>query len=90
MARLPGPLFLARQSYRRRRLGDAAKLLPVFGWVLIMLPILWAGVATTAGGFIYLFVVWALLIAFIGVVSHFLSKSENVPSETSFVDPEEH
>ena len=32
------PLFLARAVYRRRRLRDAARLLPVLGFFLLMLP----------------------------------------------------
>jgi hypothetical protein len=42
------PLFLPRPGYRRRRLIDAARLLPVFG--------------DTAPDGIYLFVVWAALV----------------------------
>ncbi|MCE6952675.1 hypothetical protein LAZ40_24655 [Cereibacter sphaeroides] len=66
MSRRPSPLFLARRSYRRRRLRDAARLLPVLGAFLFLLPILWEPAATdrrdTAPDGIYLFVVWALLI----------------------------
>jgi len=60
------PLFLARRSYRRRRVMDAARLLPVVGGFLIALPILWRPAETpggeTAQGVVYLFTVWALLI----------------------------
>ncbi|MFC2968735.1 hypothetical protein [Acidimangrovimonas pyrenivorans] len=61
------PLFLARQSYRRRRLMDAARLLPILGACLFLLPILWApqpGEAprSTAHDGIYLFIAWAGLI----------------------------
>lgn len=38
-----GPLFLARADYRRRRLRDAARLLPVVGALLMLLPLLWQG-----------------------------------------------
>lgn len=63
----PGtPLFLPRPEYRRRRLVDAARLLPVFGGFLVLLPILWAPAQTeardTAGDAIYLFVIWAVLV----------------------------
>lgn len=61
------PLFLAPASYRRRRLRDAARVLPVFGAVLLLLPVLWApgesGRRETAGDGIYLFVVWIAVIA---------------------------
>ena len=61
MARPSKTIFLERQSYRRRRLADAAKLLPLIGFVLILMPILWADEARTSGGIIYLFSVWAIL-----------------------------
>ncbi len=60
------PLFLARQSYRRRRMMDAARLLPVLGSVLFMMPVLWrpaeTPLADTGPGAVYLFAIWALLI----------------------------
>lgn len=66
MRRPAAPLFLAKSGYRRRRLNDAARLVPVFGAFLIFLPILWAPAETatrdTASDGIYLFVVWAVLI----------------------------
>jgi len=60
------PLFLARQSYRRRRLMDAARLLPIFGLFLFALPLMWprdAAAPDVAREAIYLFIVWALLVA---------------------------
>ena len=37
-----GPtLFLERQSYRRRRLSEVARLMPIFGAGLFMVPLLW-------------------------------------------------
>lgn len=60
------PLFLPRPEYRRRRLVDAARLLPVLGGFLMLLPILWAPALTeardTARDGIYLFVIWAMLV----------------------------
>ncbi|MES2916946.1 MAG: hypothetical protein V4753_17695 [Pseudomonadota bacterium] len=65
--RRPGrALFLARAPYRRRRLRDAARLLPVLGLFLLLLPLLWAPDARmtlTAGDVIYFFWVWLVLIA---------------------------
>ncbi len=63
----PGiPLFLQRRPYRRRRRMDAARLLPVFGLFLLLLPMLWEPVPDmgrrTARDAIYLFAVWAGLI----------------------------
>jgi hypothetical protein len=66
-------MFLARQSYRRRRLGDAARALPVVGAVLMLLPILWSDAAGTRNGLIYIFTVWAILIAVVIPISSRLS-----------------
>lgn len=61
------PIFLARRAYRQRRLADAARLLPVVGAFLFLVPVLWnpgaTGAPDTGRGAIYLFAVWALLIA---------------------------
>lgn len=64
----PGlPLFLQRRPYRRRRKIDAARLLPVFGAFLLLLPMLWAPAGDEGRGTVndglYLFLVWAGLIA---------------------------
>jgi len=65
----PPPVFLERQSYRRRRLMDAARLLPVFGAALFAVPLLWPsgggleGVPTSVA-IRYVFGVWAGLIVF--------------------------
>ncbi len=76
------PLFLERQSYRRRRLTDAARLLPLLGAALFLVPLLWDGAAdveTTENGprvatsqaIMFIFGAWALLIA----VSAFLGAA---------------
>ena len=65
MARRPRPLYLARAPYRRRRLRDAARLLPVFGALLLILPLLWSGdpaARLTSGDVIYFFGLWLVLI----------------------------
>lgn len=60
------PLFLARQAYRRRRVLDAARILPLFGAALFMLPLLRGGgeaeAKLSAGLVIWFFVAWAGLI----------------------------
>lgn len=71
------PRFLARQNYRRRRVADAARLLPVLGLFLILLPILWRPAETpapdTASGGTYLFAVWLFLIATAALLARVLS-----------------
>lgn len=62
------PLFLERESYRQRRTIDAARLLPVLGFLALCLPILWGNggdsenARVTSVGVIYLFGVWFILI----------------------------
>ena len=56
------PMFLARQTYRRRRLMDAARLLPFIGAFAFAVPVLWNEGAETSSGVIYLFVAWMVLI----------------------------
>jgi uncharacterized membrane protein len=61
------PLFLKRGSYRKRRLRDAARMLPIVGAFLFALPMLWAQDGSTpegtAGDGLYIFVVWLGLVA---------------------------
>lgn len=66
MRRPRRPLFLARAPYRRRRLRDAARLLPVLGLFLLLLPLLWspeARMSLRAADVVYFFAVWLVLIA---------------------------
>jgi uncharacterized membrane protein len=79
MRRPSPPLFLARSGYRRRRLHDAARLVPVFGAFLVFLPILWSPGETpepdTARDGLYLFVVWAGLIGAAALLAPGLRRS---------------
>jgi hypothetical protein len=62
MRRPRAPLFLKRGSYRKRRLRDAARMLPILGALLLLVPILWSPGETeradTARDGLYLFAVW--------------------------------
>lgn len=73
------PPFLARDSYRLRRLMDAARFLPVFGFVLILLPLMRedpeTGAASAASEGVYLFVVWLVLIVGTFVMARGLRKA---------------
>ena len=75
------PVFLARQSYRRRRLMDAARLLPLLGALLVFLPILWSPGGRTAAGLIYLFLVWLVLIGVVAVLSRRLADPDLAPED---------
>lgn len=74
------PVFLARRAYRHRRLGDAARLLPIIGVILICIPLLWrngdAAIATTSVMF-YLFGLWIALAVLAGVISRYLRPSDS-------------
>lgn len=71
---VPPVVFLERQSYRRRRLMDAARLLPLFGVLLFSVPLLWPVADPTAAlgadgdavpmsdAMIYVFLCWTVLI----------------------------
>jgi hypothetical protein len=77
MRRPRAPLFLARAPYRQRRLRDAARLLPIFGTVLLLLPLLWPARAEARlafGDVVYFFAVWAFLIAVAAVFARGLRR----------------
>lgn len=95
----PRPVFLERDSYRRRRLSDAAFLLPVFGLILVCAPIMWPvpqGTPTAAEtgtpamsmsmAICYVFGVWALLIlgaAVLGSKTRKWDQSQPAPDLTA-------
>lgn len=65
MKRPRRPLFLARAPYRRRRLRDAARLLPILGALFLLLPLLWregSELHLTSGDVVYFFSLWIALI----------------------------
>ncbi len=67
------PLFLHRETYRHRRVMDAARLLPFFGTALLLLPLLWAEDHKTASGAVYLFLAWFGLIVAAGLLARRLA-----------------
>lgn len=70
MRRPKQPLFLARSVYRKRRLRDAARMLPIFGIVLLM-PVLWN---VSARAWVYVFAVWLGLIVVAGLLARRLGQ----------------
>ncbi|MBK5933034.1 hypothetical protein C8N32_11749 [Rhodovulum imhoffii] len=70
-------LFLEREGYRRRRLRDMARLLPVLGIVLFLLPLLHG--RPEAGVIAYLFLAWAGLILLAGLLSRRLQEDPPAP-----------
>lgn len=74
-----GPVFLARRTYRRRRLADGARLLPVLGGILFCVPLLWKGgerALGTAETMFYVFGLWAVLVISSGVISRHLQSRD--------------
>jgi hypothetical protein len=69
--------FLEKRSYRRRRMTDALRLLPILGLWLFMVPLLWPGAAARLTGMgvsmssalIYIFAVWTGLIVLCAALS---------------------
>ncbi|WP_439155404.1 hypothetical protein [Yoonia sp.] len=77
-------VFLERASYRQRRLRDAARLLPLLGAVLWVIPLLWARAPRSSGSadaIIYTFGVWVFLILVSAVISRRLRPDDPVPPE---------
>ncbi|WP_414898270.1 hypothetical protein [Rhodovulum sp. YEN HP10] len=74
------PLFLAREGYRRRRLADMARVLPVLGAALFLIPALDAEEGLGSGMLIFLFSAWFWLILASAFVSSRLIRA--VPRET--------
>ncbi|KPQ08381.1 MAG: Branched-chain amino acid transport protein (AzlD) [Rhodobacteraceae bacterium HLUCCA12] len=65
------PSRLERGAYRRRRIMDGARMLPVAGFVLILLPVLWSDDSgdNVAAEAVYLFGLWCVLIAAAAILS---------------------
>jgi hypothetical protein len=89
MSKAPSPLFLEREAYRRRRLADAARILPAAGLVLFLLPALWRqpGDPNTAAEALYLFAVWALLILIAALLARPLRRAGDPRSPAPSASP---
>ncbi|MBJ3762835.1 hypothetical protein ILP92_08760 [Maribius pontilimi] len=73
---------MSRADDRRRRVHDAARILPLLGVVLFALPVLWAASgppASSARSGLYIFAVWALLIVAARALAYALSRAERGP-----------
>ena len=78
MRRPSAPLFLARDVYRKRRLRDAARLVPILGMFLLILPVFWSHKAQTAGAdWVYVLAIWAGLIGLAALLAPGLSQPES-------------
>jgi|AACY02.3.fsa_nt_gi hypothetical protein len=72
-------VFLDRRSFRRRRLRDAARMLPIVSLILLLLPLLTSGAegARTSGVLVYLFGLWAVLVLIAAGLSHAVVAPED-------------
>lgn len=81
MSRSSVPLFVERRTYRRRRMVDAARMMPLLGVGLFFLPLFWkaedGSPASTVWVMVYLFAIWAGLAILSGVVARLMA----VPDE---------
>lgn len=70
------PIFLERAAYRRRRLQDAARLLPVVALIALLVPV-WVmpGALSGAGGMVLLFVFWLVVIICSGLLHQRLGRA---------------
>lgn len=88
MRRPRPPLFLARAVYRRRRMRDAARLLPLLGFFLLLLPLMWGDASGKGAGqtVVYVFLVWVGLIALAAYLAPALARPETDPEPR--IDPD--
>lgn len=70
--------FLEQSVYKRRRLVDAVKLLPILGACLFLLPalILGGGTGSTAARLVYFFFTWVALIMICATLVRALSRGD--------------
>jgi len=66
---------MATTTSRQRRLGEAAKLIPVLAAVLMLVPVLLVAGSATSSALIYVFTVWGLLIGLSVFLSRALTRS---------------
>jgi hypothetical protein len=92
MNRASAPLFLERETYRRRRLADAARILPIAGLIAVLLPALWsrapgqgaaAPALNTAQEAVYLFVLWGVLVVAAALLTRALTAQSPVRRSTA-------
>ena len=73
-------VFLERRGYRLRRVMDAARLLPLIGLVVMLLPV-FMGVGSSRNLAVFIFVVWVVLICLAGILGRVLGAELAPPSE---------
>ena len=71
------PVFLARETYRRRRLIDALRLLPVIGMIVFLSPLVGGSgyQRATAQSGIFIFAGWFVLIGATWLLGRLLARA---------------
>lgn len=70
------PIFLERTAYRRRRLEDAARLLPIFAVLAVLVPVWLLPVTVSgAGGMVWLFSLWLVIIVMSAIIHRLLARA---------------
>ncbi|SIT11278.1 hypothetical protein SAMN05421759_1179 [Roseivivax lentus] len=86
-ARPVSPVFFERRTYRRRRLQDAARILPLIGAFAWLIPLLWPRGAEDgppmSQALIYVFTIWVVLIVVGAILSYRLTLGEAAEAERS-------
>jgi hypothetical protein len=76
MSNLSRTEFLERSNYRQRRFRDAARMLPIFAAVLMLLPLMWPRAtedqSLTSSGILYLFGLWVVVVVIAFILSRLL------------------
>lgn len=74
------PLYLARASYRQRRLRDVIRILPIAGFFAWILPVMSGQVPATSAVGLYIFAGWIVLILASAIVTSSLRPDTNTPA----------
>ncbi|MGR3199720.1 MAG: hypothetical protein ACU0DH_08235 [Paracoccus sp. (in: a-proteobacteria)] len=78
------PLFLERASFHRRRLGDAARVLPILATLMVLVPVWWIpSQVSYAGGAVWIFGLWAGLILAVRLLHRALLQAEAATARAS-------
>lgn len=79
--------FVECRDYRHRRLVDAARILPVVAFLLIVLPLLWSpeagGGRNLARDTVYIFGLWVGMIVLARLLALRLDPGDDEDSESS-------
>jgi hypothetical protein len=86
MSDAPVPVFVEKRTYRRRRMADAARMMPLLGIGLFLVPLLWRGDgevegARTVSVMLYIFLAWVFLAGAAAIISRRLSPGDADPPD---------